>query len=135
MEIVYTLEELPDVARMIIANAEHHHLLFYGDMGVGKTTLIKALVKQLGSEDAVSSPTFSIVNEYLNKQDEPIFHFDFYRIKDDFEAEELGLEEYYSAAAWTFIEWPENINKLLPRPMHTAKIKSLNSNKRHLIFQ
>ncbi len=110
----FTLENLPEIARKIIANTQNKILLFYANMGCGKTTLIKEIIKQLGVEDNVSSPTFSLVNEYITTKGETIFHFDFYRIENENEALDIGIEEYFYQNAWCFIEWPENIENLLP---------------------
>lgn len=112
-EFQYSLEELPQVASEIIQKTESKILLFYGEMGVGKTTLIKELVKQLGSDDVVSSPTFSLVNEYASPTDS-FFHFDLYRIEDEMEVMDIGFEEYLDYNTWIFIEWPQKIPNLLP---------------------
>lgn len=135
MELTYSLKEVDKVAQQILESSIHRNILFYGAMGSGKTTLIKALVKALGSRDNVSSPTFSLVNEYLDLDQKPIFHFDFYRIEHENEAAQLGLMDYYDAASWTFIEWPENINNFLPQHVHTAKLKSLKNNNRIIKFK
>ncbi|MBJ2174552.1 tRNA (adenosine(37)-N6)-threonylcarbamoyltransferase complex ATPase subunit type 1 TsaE [Aureibaculum sp. A20] len=110
----YTINQLPEVASQIIDSASSKILLFYGEMGVGKTTLIKEIVKQLGVDDVVSSPTFSLVNEYESNEGERIYHFDFYRINDEEEALDMGVEEYFDSNNWCLIEWPENIKNLLP---------------------
>jgi len=94
-------------------------VLFYGDMGAGKTTFIKAICQVLGVTDTVSSPTFSIVNEYESPVG-PVFHFDFYRLKNETEALDLGYEEYLYSGNYCFIEWPEKIPNLLPE--HAAKV-------------
>lgn len=88
--------------------------LFYGAMGVGKTTLIKAICKQWGVTDTVSSPTFALVNEYLNSEHQTFYHFDFYRIKDEEEAWDIGTEDYFYSGNYCFVEWPERIEGLLP---------------------
>ncbi|MEE4178310.1 MAG: tRNA (adenosine(37)-N6)-threonylcarbamoyltransferase complex ATPase subunit type 1 TsaE [Bacteroides sp.] len=93
---------------------------FYGPMGVGKTTLIKALCRQLGTVDVVSSPTFSIINQYMTDSGESIFHFDFYRIKDIVEVYNLGYEDYFFSGSYCFIEWPEKIEALLPEGSHVV---------------
>lgn len=110
----FSLDELHSIAKSIIDTSTHKVLLFYGEMGVGKTTLIKELVKQLDSDDAVSSPTFSIVNEYQSRQGASIFHFDFYRINNEEEALDVGIEEYFDSGNWCLIEWPEKVKNLLP---------------------
>lgn len=88
--------------------------LFYGVMGVGKTTLIKAICKSWGVTDTVSSPTFALVNEYQNTDKQTFYHFDFYRIKDEEEAWDIGTEEYFYSGNYCFVEWPERIEGLLP---------------------
>lgn len=112
MEIYYGINDIERIAKILLQKTNTKTWLFYGDMGVGKTTLIKNLIRLLGSEDEVSSPTFSIVNEYkLN--DEKIYHFDLYRIKDTEEAYNFGIEDYLNSNYWTFIEWPEKIESIL----------------------
>lgn len=110
----YSLNDLSAIAQEVIKNAKYKILLLEGEMGVGKTTLIKELVKQLGSNDNVSSPTFSLVNEYHTKNEEKIYHFDFYRINDEEEALDMGVEEYFYSGKWCLIEWPNKIKNLVP---------------------
>lgn len=110
----YTLEELPAIAKEVIKSAKNKVLLFYGEMGAGKTTLIKEIVKQLGSNDGVSSPTFSLVNEYHTVNGDKIYHFDFYRINNEYEALDIGVEEYFYSDCWCLIEWPNKVENLLP---------------------
>ena len=110
----YTLQQLPEIAKEVIEFSNHKVLLFYGEMGVGKTTLIKEIVKQLEVLDTVSSPTFSLVNEYNTSNKSKVFHFDFYRIENEEEALDIGIEEYFDTSHWCFVEWPENIENLLP---------------------
>lgn len=93
--------------------------LFFGDMGAGKTTLIKAIAEGLGVKEAMSSPTFSIINEYVTERGTKIFHFDFYRIRNEAEAYDIGVEEYFYSGSYCFIEWPEKIPSLIP-PQHIA---------------
>lgn len=110
----YTLEKVPEIAKDLIENVSGKILLFYGEMGSGKTTLIKELVKQLGVEDMTSSPTFALVNEYHSEKGERIYHFDFYRIEEEEEAYDMGVEEYLYSDNWCLIEWPEKVENLLP---------------------
>jgi tRNA threonylcarbamoyladenosine biosynthesis protein TsaE len=86
----------------------------HGEMGAGKTTLIKALVAALGVTEVTASPTFSIVNEYHDKNGKPIYHFDFYRIKNEVEAFDIGIDEYFDSGNLCLVEWPEKIPSLLP---------------------
>lgn len=116
----YTIEELPDVAAFILTATTHKTVLFYGEMGVGKTTLIKELAKKLGVTDTITSPTFSIVNEYELEEDK-LYHFDFYRVKNEEEVLDIGIEDYLYSGHWNFIEWPERVENLLPK--ETAIIK------------
>jgi len=114
MNTNYTLEQLPEIARHIIDKCKNRTLLFYGSMGVGKTTLIKEIVRQLEVDDVVSSPTFSLVNEYETRKGKNIYHFDFYRINNEEEALDIGIEEYFYNNDWCLIEWPEKVKNLLP---------------------
>jgi len=111
----FQLDEINEVANEVLKNAPGKVLCLYGDMGVGKTTLVKALVKELGAVDVANSPTFGLVNEYSDENDNPLaYHFDFYRLNDEMEALDMGFEDYLNSDAWLFIEWPENISSLLP---------------------
>ncbi|WP_074406389.1 MULTISPECIES: tRNA (adenosine(37)-N6)-threonylcarbamoyltransferase complex ATPase subunit type 1 TsaE [Aquimarina] len=133
MTIEYTLQDLPDVAEKIISNATSKIILFDAEMGVGKTTLIKEICKYLGVEDIISSPTYSLVNEY-ESNDGVIYHFDFYRIKEEEEAYQIGFEEYLDSDAWIFIEWPEKVSGLLPKNSISITINLLDNEKRILSF-
>jgi len=114
LAFIFTIEDINAIAQEILAQASPQRIfLFYGEMGAGKTTLIKALCQQLGVEGAVSSPTFSIVNEYAGKNGR-VYHFDFYRLKTQTEALDMGYEEYFYSGDYCFIEWPEKIPDLLP---------------------
>lgn len=121
MEATYVVADIASLATALLKKATSKTLLFYGDMGVGKTTLIKELSKQLGSTANVTSPTFSIVNEYEIK-DGLIYHFDLYRIKDEEEALNFGIEDYLFSDHWAFIEWPEKLGDLLPDHTNTLEI-------------
>ena len=110
----YSLEEISVIADLILKKMSDKILLFYGEMGVGKTTLIKEIVKQLEVDDVVTSPTFSLVNEYQSRKGETIYHFDFYRIKNEEEAMDIGLDDYFYSNSWCLVEWPENVKNLVP---------------------
>lgn len=113
--IINSLEELPEVAgKLLEAFPEERFYAFFGAMGVGKTTLIKELCRQLGVEQTVCSPTFAIVNEYLSGAGEPVYHFDFYRLKQLAEAYDIGYEDYFYSGYYCFTEWTEKIEALLP---------------------
>ena len=106
---------LPAAARKILENTSGQKLLaFYGSMGAGKTTIIKAISKVLGAGDIVTSPTFTMVNEYRTNKNEIIYHMDFYRIKKVEEVFDFGIEEYFSSGSFCFMEWPELIGSILP---------------------
>ena len=112
------LEQLNSIAKQILDyTSTHRKFAFYAEMGVGKTTLIKALSLHLGVTDIVSSPTFSIVNEYQADENTKIYHFDFYRIDDEKEAYDMGYEEYFFSSAYCFIEWSEKIPNLIEDDM------------------
>ena len=112
--IIRKEEELCAVAKMILEKYNSKIFLFYGEIGVGKTSFIKKFCKELGVSDVVSSPTFSIVNQYSNVNDEIIYHFDFYRTEKKEEVFDIGYEEYLFSSSYCFIEWPEKIEDLLP---------------------
>lgn len=128
----YSLDNLSEIASEIIASAENKTLLFFGEMGVGKTTLIKEICKKLGVTDSISSPTFSLVNEYETSKKEKVFHFDFYRITDEEEALDMGIEEYFDNNDWCLIEWPKNIENLLPLDAVEIHLSILNDGKRNI---
>lgn len=109
------ISQLPEVARKLLESfSEERFFAFFGKMGVGKTTLIKELCAALGVEDNVCSPTFAIVNEYSTSEGEPVYHFDFYRLKSLAEAYDIGYEEYFYSGCYCFTEWTEKIEELLP---------------------
>ncbi len=121
---ILSMAELPEVARELLSYAgDEKVFLFYGDMGAGKTTFIKSLCLQLGIHDTVSSPTFSIVNEYESVSG-PVYHFDFYRLKSEGEAFDLGYEDYFYSGLYCFVEWPEKIPSLIPDHFVSVKISA-----------
>ena len=134
MEIIFSLDEIEIVAKKIIEVNPNKVLLFYGNMGVGKTTLIKSLAKQLGVTATTSSPTFSLVNEYQIAQNQYIYHFDFYRLKNETEALDMGVDDYLYSGNWCFIEWADNIPNLLPEKYSVIKIELLPNGQRKLVL-
>ena len=133
MHLVYKEFEIQKVANSILKEFASKFFAFYAPMGAGKTTLIKALVKELGGVDEVSSPTFGLVNEYADVEGNLIaYHFDFYRLTDEMEALDFGLEDYFKTDAYIFMEWPEKIPSLLPDNLAALKIEILDATTRSL---
>lgn len=132
MNIVFSLDQIQEVAEQIIASNPKKIILFNGEMGVGKTTLIKQLCKSLGVEDATSSPTFSLVNEYYTSNNQIVYHFDFYRLNKETEALDMGVDDYLYSGNWCFIEWSEKIASLIPEEHSTINIELLEDGKRKL---
>lgn len=134
METAYALSELKPIAQQIIAQWKHPILLLEAPMGAGKTTLIKALCSELGVMQAVSSPTFSLVNSYQDSEGKTLYHFDLYRLNSLEEALDIGIEEYLDSGARCMIEWPERIRPLLSNAFHQIQIEPLGADTRKLIF-
>ena len=112
---IHSIEQLPEVARKLLGEFQDDRFFaFFGKMGVGKTTLIKEICAELGVNDNVCSPTFAIVNEYTDGAGEPVYHFDFYRMKSVAEAYDIGYEEYFYSGCYCFTEWTEKVEELLP---------------------
>nr|WP_035336759.1 tRNA (adenosine(37)-N6)-threonylcarbamoyltransferase complex ATPase subunit type 1 TsaE [Dokdonia sp. PRO95] len=132
MQMIYNLSEIEHIAKTIISSSKSNILLFYGDMGAGKTTLIKSLAQELGVQETASSPTFSIVNEYKSNDDKVIYHFDFYRLEQEEEALDLGFEEYLHQGDWVFIEWPDKIKSFLPLNAQKITINEISEVQRQL---
>jgi tRNA threonylcarbamoyladenosine biosynthesis protein TsaE len=130
---VSDLSQLQKTAEALLENFPDKRIFaFYGAMGAGKTTFIKAICKELGSADYVTSPTFALINEYTTSVGSVIYHFDFYRIKKLEEAYDLGYEDYIYSGNYCFIEWPEMIESLLPEGIVEVRIKETEKNKRSI---
>lgn len=135
MEIIFTLDEIQNAAeKFLVAVGENRVLAFYGKMGAGKTTFIKAVCQTLGVQETASSPTFAIVNEYQTVGSENVFHFDFYRLKSPAEALDFGVEEYLESGNFCLLEWPEIVEEILPNDILKIKISEIDNNKRKLNF-
>ncbi|MDD5150500.1 MAG: tRNA (adenosine(37)-N6)-threonylcarbamoyltransferase complex ATPase subunit type 1 TsaE [Flavobacterium sp.] len=132
MEITFSLDEINEVAQQILEQNPNKVILFYGEMGVGKTTLIKALARQLGVNEMTNSPTYSLVNEYQTTNNQIVYHFDFYRINNELEALDMGADEYLYSDNWCFIEWAEKIQNLIPYSHSVISITLLSDSKRSL---
>jgi tRNA threonylcarbamoyladenosine biosynthesis protein TsaE len=126
-------KQLPSAAKELLNHSTGKKIFaFYGTMGAGKTTLIKAICKYLGATDIVSSPTFTLVNEYKTTDGESLFHIDFYRIRKQEEVFDFGLEEYLTGDSYCFMEWPELIEELLPEETVRVRITIDNGEQRLL---
>lgn len=134
MKTTFSLDEIDEVAKNILAQNPNKIILFYGEMGAGKTTLIKALARSLGVEGPTSSPTFSLINEYQLNNSELLYHFDVYRLKNETEAYDMGMDEYLYSGNWCFIEWAEKIPSLIPQQHSSIKIKLTSDGKRELVL-
>ena len=132
MTITFSIEQLAEVAQQILDQNPNKVILFNGEMGVGKTTLIKQLCKTLGVNDATSSPTFSIVNEYQTNNNQTVYHFDFYRLNKETEALDMGVDDYLYSGNWCFIEWAEKIPSLIPEAHSVINISLLPDGNRFL---
>lgn len=125
--VIDNLEQLPRLASDLLEEfREERFFAFFGKMGVGKTTLIKALCDQMGVKEVVCSPTFAIINEYTSGEGEPVYHFDFYRLKSAEEAYDIGYEEYFYSGMYCFTEWTEKIEQLLPEHYVRVEMKETN---------
>lgn len=133
---IKSLETIGDTAAEFVRRmGDNTVFAFCGEMGAGKTTFIKAVCEKLGVEDVINSPTFAIVNEYRANSGELIYHFDFYRIKDEQEAFDFGYEDYFFSGAICFIEWPERIESLLPSDTVNVSIRETENGSRTVIVE
>ena len=129
------IEHIDEAARQFVSQiGDRHVFAFYGSMGAGKTTFIKAVCEELGVEDVITSPTFAIVNEYTTPSEEAIYHFDFYRIKKLEEVYDMGYEDYFYSGSLCLIEWPELIEELLPEDAVKVNITEQEDGSRKVEF-
>jgi len=132
MEITFSIDQIASVAQQVVDANPKKVILFYGEMGAGKTTFIKQLCKTIGVTEATSSPTFSLVNEYQTTNNEIVYHFDFYRLKTETEALDMGVDDYLYSGNWCFIEWAEQIPNLIPEEHSVIRIREQADGKRIL---
>ncbi len=133
--VIESLEELDEVADALLASLNGRTVVaLHAPMGAGKTTLISALMRRLGSEDVVTSPTFALVNQYYTATRERVFHFDFYRINSIAEAFDMGYEEYFYSGELCLVEWPERVEQLLPDDTMVVKIEILGDTSRRFVM-
>lgn len=135
MKVTYSIDKLQSVAAGLVRDSRFKTWLFDAPMGAGKTTLIKAIARELGVREMASSPTFSIVNEYRTDDDCRFFHFDLYRLKNEEEAYDMGLDEYFDLDAWCMVEWPDQAPGVLPDSVHRITINILDESTRELKFE
>ena len=129
--VIDSLDEFKDVAEAVVESLEGRNVVaLFGAMGAGKTTLISAIMEHLGSTDNVTSPTFALVNQYNTAANEPVYHFDFYRINRIEEAFDMGYEEYFYSGDLCLVEWPELVEQLLPDDAMVVKIDILSPTER-----
>ena len=133
---IHSTEDLPKVAEQVIDALDGRSVVaFFGQMGAGKTTLISAIMEYLGSVDTVTSPTFALVNQYYTADEQPVYHFDFYRINSLAEAFDMGYEEYFYSGDLCLVEWPEKIEGLLPDEVAVVRIEPLDESSRRFVIE
>jgi len=133
MEIIFNENQIKTAVNFILENKKYSIIRIDGEIGSGKTTLIKSLCKSLGVRENVSSPTFSLVNEYLINKKDKVFHFDFYRIKNSHEALDIGLEDYLESNHLCILEWGQIVSEYLPEKYDFFSLNKINDNIRKLI--
>ncbi len=132
--LIPSIDKIDEVAQEFLnAYSDAAVFCFYGSMGAGKTTFIQSLCRQLKVVDVVNSPSYSIVNEYSTDEEELIYHFDFYRLKEEEEAYDLGYEDYFYSNRYCFVEWPEKIASLLPPKRYDVKVTVLDDDTREIV--
>jgi len=135
-KISYSLPKISEAVKTLFAIGKDLKIwTLYGPMGSGKTTFTKALMTELGSHETVASPTFSIVNEYRDKENKPVYHFDFYRIKNEIEAFDIGTEEYFDSGYLCIVEWPEKIPSLLPSQHFEMRLEIIDEQTRLIRYR
>ncbi|MBR0503723.1 MAG: tRNA (adenosine(37)-N6)-threonylcarbamoyltransferase complex ATPase subunit type 1 TsaE [Paludibacteraceae bacterium] len=133
---IENLDSIHQTAKeFIAAMGDNKVFLFYGTMGAGKTTFIRAICEELGVKESINSPTFAIINEYKSGNGDPIFHFDFYRINKEEEAFDFGYEDYFYSGNLCFVEWPEKIINLLPDDAVKVSIQELPDGSREVVIE
>lgn len=126
-------KKIPEVVKLLLTLSGKKRLFaFYGPMGSGKTTIIKAICSELGAVSQTGSPSFTLVNEYLTKDGETLYHIDFYRIKKQEEVFDFGIEEYFASGSYCFMEWPELIEEILPPETYKIRITVGDKEERYL---
>ena len=134
--VIDSPKDLDQVAEALIASLDGRSVVaFCGPMGAGKTTLISAIMEYLGSADTVTSPTFALVNQYYTASQEPVYHFDFYRINSLAEAFDMGYEEYFYSGDLCLVEWPERVEELLPDDVMIVRIEPLDETTRKFTIE
>jgi tRNA threonylcarbamoyladenosine biosynthesis protein TsaE len=132
---IVSYSTLPEVARQLLHYAQDRKKwIFIGEIGAGKTTLIQSIGEALGVTEAVTSPTFSLVNEYIGRGEQSIYHLDLYRLESEEEAINIGVEDYLYNDAYCFIEWPQLIENLLPDDVVRIKLSVVNDSTRKMVF-
>jgi len=133
--ITFSLAQIQEAAKRLLKEGKRSTVwALHGPMGSGKTTLTKAIVNEMGSHDTTASPTFSIVNEYQTNQG-PVYHFDFYRIKNELEAYDIGTDEYFDSGNLCLVEWPEKIPSLIPHPHFEIQIEIIDEKNRLIRYR
>ncbi len=133
---IHSTDELPMVAEQVIDALDGRSVVaLFGPMGAGKTTLVSAIMEHLGSADTVTSPTFALVNQYYTADNQPVYHFDFYRINSLAEAFDMGYEEYFYSGDLCLVEWPEKIEGLLPDDVMVVRIEPLDETSRRFTIE
>lgn len=131
--VLKNISKIPEVVKLLLTLSGKKRLFaFYGPMGSGKTTIIKAICNELGAVSQTGSPTFTLVNEYLTKNGETLYHIDFYRIKKQEEVFDFGIEEYFASGSYCFMEWPELIEEILPPETYKIRITVGDKEERYL---